>query len=183
MSSKEIILEKVDKLFAQVGYKNVTMRNISSESKTSTGSIYHFFKKGKSEIALTILENYYQEVINGFNSIINKKVFDLSMQECVQELIDLFVKLNSKYQSSPELQKVSLGKAGKDIQDKIQNEIVNKFSFMIKLKCPNLLDYEIELKSKICCILCDRIFEEWENSHEDAIIVEMKKAVISYLQT
>jgi AcrR family transcriptional regulator len=182
MSIKETVLKVADQLFAQEGYKNVSMSTISSTSKISIGSIYHAFKEGKEEIAHTILENYFNDLIAGFNQLLNQDVLDLTLDECIQNLIQLFTALNSRYQSSPELQKVVKTPKTKELAQHIRKEIISKFALFLRLKIPDLTMEEASWKSRICCVLCDSIFEEWESSHEQRILEEMEMVVIKYLK-
>lgn len=182
MSIKEKVLQVSDLLFAQEGYKNVSMSTISSVSKISIGSIYHAFKGGKEEIAHTILENYFNDLITGFNQLLNQEVIDLSLEECIKKLIELFTGLNSRYQSSPELQKKAKNQKSKDLAQHIRKEIISKFALFLRLKIPNLTIEEANWKSRICYVLCDSIFDEWESSHEEQLIKEMELVVLSYLK-
>jgi AcrR family transcriptional regulator len=182
MSVKEIILQVCDQLFAQKGYKNVSMSTISSTAKISIGSIYNAFKGGKEEIAYTILSNYFNELIVGFNQLLNQEMLDLSLKECIQRLIQLFVELNSRYQSSPELQKIAKNQQSKELAQHIRLEIIAKFALFLRLKLPNLTADEANWKSRICYVLCDSIFDEWETSHEPRFIKEMELVVLKYLE-
>jgi AcrR family transcriptional regulator len=181
MSVKETILQVSDQLFAQEGYKNVSMNMISSTSKISIGSIYNAFKGGKEEIAYTILSNYFNELIIGFNQLLNQEVLDLSLQECIRRLIQLFVELNSRYQSSPELQKIAKNQRSKELAQHIRSEIIAKFALFLRLKLRNLTVEEANWKSRISYVLCDSIFDEWETSHEPQLIQEMELVVLRYL--
>ncbi|MBW4511777.1 MAG: TetR/AcrR family transcriptional regulator [Scytonematopsis contorta HA4267-MV1] len=182
MSIKEKVLQVSDQLFAQEGYKNVPMSTISSVSKVSIGSIYHAFKGGKEEIAHAILENYFNDLISSFNQLLNQDIIDLSLDECVKKLIQLFTELNSRYQSSPELQKIVKNQKTRDLAQNIRQEIISKFALFLRLKIPNLTMSEANWKSRICYVLCDSIFDEWESSHEEQLLKEMEVVVINYLK-
>lgn len=181
MSIKETILQSADRLFAQKGYESVSMQDISKDSKISIGSIYHAFKGGKEEIAYSILSNYFNKLILGFNELLNQEVLELTLRGCIKKIITLFVDLNFQYQSSPELQRISKSKETKELVDKIKSQIIGKFSLFLRLKIPNMNTEEASWKSKISYILCNSIFDEWEISHEQRLITEMEFAVIRYL--
>jgi AcrR family transcriptional regulator len=74
---KQHILQCAQKLFDEFGYDNVTIREIASESHSSIGSIYHFFRD-KSELLM--------ESIMRVDDLYNKAYSDIKQTPQFQEL-------------------------------------------------------------------------------------------------
>ncbi len=59
MTAREKVISTALKLFTEKGYFNTSMRDITRESKVSTGSIYHYFKD-KEGVAAAL----YQDMLD-----------------------------------------------------------------------------------------------------------------------
>ncbi|MHA2290220.1 MAG: TetR/AcrR family transcriptional regulator [Promethearchaeota archaeon] len=58
ISTKEKILAVTEDLIENLGYVNVSARNIAKEAGISVGTLYHHFPQGKMEIVIKIGEKY-----------------------------------------------------------------------------------------------------------------------------
>lgn len=61
-NSKEILIEVASRLFRLRGYDGVGLSDIIEESGIPKGSLYHYFPKGKEELAIAAI-NHTKEVV------------------------------------------------------------------------------------------------------------------------
>lgn len=63
-SSKEVLIEVASRLFRIRGYYGVGLKDIIEESGIPKGSLYHYFPKGKEELAIEAI-NHTKEMVVG----------------------------------------------------------------------------------------------------------------------
>lgn len=63
-NSKEILIETASRLFRIRGYYGVGLNEIIEESGVPKGSLYHYFPKGKEQLAVEAINHTKQIVIN-----------------------------------------------------------------------------------------------------------------------
>lgn len=61
MSPRDTVLHSALELFTHEGYFNTSMRDITRESRVSTGSIYHYFKD-KEGLAVALYQNLLERM-------------------------------------------------------------------------------------------------------------------------
>lgn len=61
MSARDTVLHSALELFTHKGYFNTSMRDITRESRVSTGSIYHYFKD-KEGVASALYQNLLERM-------------------------------------------------------------------------------------------------------------------------
>lgn len=61
--TKTLILNTSKELFITQGYEKTTIRQIITKAGVTTGSLYHFFTN-KEDILLSIIKDYFIEIIN-----------------------------------------------------------------------------------------------------------------------
>ena len=90
-TSKDILIEAASRLFRIRGYYGVGLKEIVEESSIPKGSLYHYFPKGKEELAIEAINHAKDLVLREI-----KHVFDShddpvkALQEHVYELSKLF---------------------------------------------------------------------------------------------
>ncbi|WP_458353299.1 TetR/AcrR family transcriptional regulator [Peribacillus frigoritolerans] len=87
-NSKDILIEAASRLFRIRGYYGVGLKDIIEESGIPKGSLYHYFPKGKEELAIEAIihtkEFVIDEIKRGFDEIedpikaIQSHIFHLS---------------------------------------------------------------------------------------------------------
>ncbi|MCP4113356.1 MAG: TetR/AcrR family transcriptional regulator [Desulfobacteraceae bacterium] len=84
MSKKQAILETATRLFAEKGYKETSVAEISRITGAAEGTIFHHFKN-KEDIFISILRNAKEGIIEEFERYIGEREFKtgLDMMESV----------------------------------------------------------------------------------------------------
>jgi len=73
MSNRDKVLETALKLFSEKGYFNTSMRDITSQSQVSTGSVYHYFKD-KEGVAYALYESMIVRMSHELQTIMQEQV-------------------------------------------------------------------------------------------------------------
>ena len=143
------ILTTSDELFAKKGFENVSMQDISKASKISIGSIYHAFKNGKEEIAITLLKNYALDLQTRFGELLNQSILDEDLEKIFISIITILLELGQKYPSSFQLSSFIQTKELQELNQKIEMEICSKITFLLRLKIPEMNTQQAELETPI----------------------------------
>jgi len=125
-NNREKILETARMLFPKYGYNGISIREIASKAKLTTGAIYFHFKN-KKDIYKTICLEAIEILISSFREGINKKqtpnqklisTFDSYLQffDEHRDYYNILMEVKSDYES---------------MGDSEKNEIVGKFSQLI----------------------------------------------------
>lgn len=94
MSKKNDILKAALRLFAEKGYKETPITELSLETGAAEGTIFYHFKS-KEEILLSILENTRKEITNGFEHYFHERKFRNGL-EMMEGLISFNLYLATK---------------------------------------------------------------------------------------
>ena len=185
MLSTAKILKASDQLFAQQGFENVSMQDISKASKVSIGSIYHAFK-GKDDIAVTLLENYILDLQTKFGEIFNQTILDEKLENIIQKIISILLELGQKYPSTFGLSKIVQNPELERLDQKMELETCSKIVFLLRLKLPELSLTHVNIKAKMCYWICSCILEKWEFQKDDLdknnLIKELETLLLGYLE-
>ena len=79
MNNRDKVLQTALKLFTEKGYFNTSMRDITSHSQVSTGSVYHYFKD-KEGVAYALYESMIVRMRNELQNIM--KQYDSAHDQC-----------------------------------------------------------------------------------------------------
>lgn len=118
---KNEIKEKIDNAalaaFVKDGYKGVSMRQIANGAGMTVGNIYRYYKN-KDELFSKLLLPSFESIISLVNgSNVNSHVESEKIDISIQEIIDMFLEIHSKYSS--ELHILINGCDGSQIEDPI----------------------------------------------------------------
>jgi len=97
MSKKEIILEIATKLFAEKGFKETSVSELSRITGAAEGTIFYHFKN-KEEIFLSVLKNVKEGIIREFEQYISEKKFETGI-EMMENIIFFYLYLAGKMES------------------------------------------------------------------------------------
>ena len=89
MSKKESILQAATWLFANKGFKDASVAELSKMTGAAEGTIFYHFKS-KEILFLKVLESVKLKIMNDFESYVAQKVF-LSGLEMVLEIISFYL--------------------------------------------------------------------------------------------
>jgi TetR/AcrR family transcriptional regulator, lmrAB and yxaGH operons repressor len=118
--SKENVIAKLSDVFRQHGYEGASLSKISEATGLSRASLYHYFPKGKEEMAATVLDRLYTNLEANLLKPLQKKGKPLDRVRDMGKTLDLFY--NSGY-SSCFLDLLSIGEAQSLFQSPIQQTL------------------------------------------------------------
>ena len=90
--NKKIILETAFGLFYEYGYKEMSITVLQEKLDIGRATLYYYFK-GKEELFLNSIEQYY---INEFNTFYNSLEETLSIEELIYKYVDYYNDLYNK---------------------------------------------------------------------------------------
>jgi AcrR family transcriptional regulator len=91
ISRKEAILMAATILFAEKGFKDTSMAELSKMTGTAEGTIFYHFNN-KEELFLNILEKVKQDIIREFEQYLKKSRFDNGL-EMIEGAITFYIQL------------------------------------------------------------------------------------------
>lgn len=90
-TSKDILIEAASRLFRIRGYFGVGINEIIEESGIPKGSLYHYFPKGKEELAIEAINHAKDIVLREINHVFDSHDDPvLALQDHVYDLAKLF---------------------------------------------------------------------------------------------
>ena len=92
MSKKDDILQTALHLFAEKGFKDTTMTELSKATGVAEGTIFYHFKS-KEDIFLAILENARKDITDEFSPYFGEKSFSNGL-EIVKGIISFYLYLS-----------------------------------------------------------------------------------------
>ncbi len=94
LALKTKILEAAEKLMAEKGFENLSMRKIAKEIDYSPTTIYRFFKD-KNDLLSTIISRNHIEITKRFQKVLENEA--LSPFEKLKQLIKEYIKFGIEY--------------------------------------------------------------------------------------
>lgn len=94
MSKKENILNAATRLFAEKGFKETTVAELSKMTGAAEGTIFHHFKS-KEDIFMTILKLMKDGITQEFKEYIASQTFDTGL-DMVEKVISFYLYLAAK---------------------------------------------------------------------------------------
>ncbi|MFJ7745416.1 TetR/AcrR family transcriptional regulator [Peribacillus sp. NPDC097295] len=90
-TSKEILIEAASRLFRIRGYYGVGLKGIIEESNIPKGSLYHYFPKGKEELAIEAINHAKEVVLRDIKHVFESNEDPVkALQDHVYEVSKLF---------------------------------------------------------------------------------------------
>ena len=74
MSKREALIDATQALLWERGYDATSPRQILARSQAGQGSLYHHFKQGKKELALTALEALEAKMVAAFEQLFDPRL-------------------------------------------------------------------------------------------------------------
>jgi TetR/AcrR family transcriptional repressor of lmrAB and yxaGH operons len=71
-NSRDILIEAASKLFRLRGYYGVGLNDIIEESGIPKGSLYHYFPKGKEELAIEAINHTKEMVLSDIQEVFER---------------------------------------------------------------------------------------------------------------
>ncbi len=94
MSKKETILNAATRLFAEKGFKETTVAELSKMTGAAEGTIFHHFKS-KEDIFMTILQTMKEGIIREFEEYIAGQTFKTGL-DMMENVISFYLDLAAK---------------------------------------------------------------------------------------
>ncbi|WP_407270422.1 TetR/AcrR family transcriptional regulator [Radiobacillus sp. PE A8.2] len=124
MSTRDQIIEAAAKLFAEHGYRGMTMKEIASEVGIKAPSVYAFFKN-KDEVFTSI----YQEALEGHLSAVEMQ---LQKSKTVKEQLYTILKAAVNFQFQEEIKSKILIRLIISPPDFLKDDIAKRFEVLEK---------------------------------------------------
>jgi AcrR family transcriptional regulator len=93
-SHRQDLLRQCLSLFAEHGFKTLTMRQIASSLGVSTGTLYHYFPN-KESIFVQLVEEFCEKDIDAFFA---QAPVEASLEEKLRQIMAFFLQQYSSYQ-------------------------------------------------------------------------------------
>ncbi|PZU98936.1 MAG: TetR/AcrR family transcriptional regulator [Pseudanabaena sp.] len=88
--SKDDVVAKLSDVFRQYGYEGASLSKISVATGLSRASLYHYFPKGKEEMAATVLDHLYASLEINLLKPLQVKGNPLDKVRAMGKTLDLF---------------------------------------------------------------------------------------------
>ena len=175
----EGLLEAAAAIFAEVGYEAATMRDIAERAGASIGSLYQFFPN-KEVVARAIKTRYCKELKEVWANLVA-----VSAKTPTIRLIDQFLNLTIKLsQEHPAIIRLidapSSAKPAADIKESLREQLVELFLTRKPRLSPNKAHRYAEVTLQMIRGLL-WLYLENERSEREALVAEMKSALVNYL--
>jgi AcrR family transcriptional regulator len=169
------ILDTAEQIFAEAGYEHTTTNAIAARAAVPIGSLYQFFPS-KEAILNALIERYADEM----NVLLHDPSLDmLPMVEAVNHLVDRLAIYDSTHAGF----KMILAATG--IADNMHNQIINHVDEILARRFPGL-PVEARRQGAIISVAIVKglmqLSRPPDSMPPDAILVEVKTALIAYLQ-
>lgn len=92
--SRNKLLESAKQLFADKGYKGVSVREICRNANLADGLLYHYFPKGKKELYREVVETNIKRIMQEMknrNSL--EKAIHMPLEEALENYYDSFMEI------------------------------------------------------------------------------------------
>ena len=173
------LLQAAAAIFAEVGFEAATMRDIAERAGASIGSLYQFFPN-KDVVARAVKTQYCQELKELWASLVA-----VSAKTTTSRLVDQFLKVTiSAIEEHPAIIRLmdaprSTNPAA-DIKESLRQQLVELFLTrkprMSPIKAHRYAEITVQMVRALLWI-----YVETEPSEREALIAEMKSALVNYL--
>lgn len=132
LKSKETVIKQLSTVFRSHGYDGTTLALLSEATGLVKASLYHYFPKGKQDMALAVIENrtelFRREVIAPIDP-------DLDLRQQFEMMCENLIHFYDHGRSSCSMEVFSLGQAGELFREIIAARVetwVQLFTTMIQ---------------------------------------------------
>jgi AcrR family transcriptional regulator len=173
------LLQAAAAIFAEVGFEAATMRDIAERAGASIGSLYQFFPN-KEVVARAVKTQYCQELKELWASLVA-----VSAKTTTSRLVDQFLKVTIRaIEEHPAI--IRLMDAPRstnpavDICESLRQQLVELFLTrkprMSPIKAHRYAEITVQMVRALLWL-----YVEIEPSERDALVAEMKSALVNYL--
>jgi AcrR family transcriptional regulator len=185
MTNKLTTIDKIinasTTLFYSNTYAATTLQDIVKESDISIGSIYHAFKNGKQDIADYIVNKYYSEFKSSLGNVLQTDLVNTPIETIVENLIQTLITIGEQYPCYYDPTFAATQNGYKEQEASLKSDVIGYTTLMLQIKKPNLTRSECEFKARISYVLWEGLLSEYEKTEDKAILKELKKIAINYL--
>ena len=89
MKKKDLILRTATLLFAEKGFKDTSISDLSKATGTAEGTIFYHFKN-KEHLFISILEHTKDEILREFDQYLGEMAFPSGL-EMLQETVSFYI--------------------------------------------------------------------------------------------
>ena len=173
------LLEAAAAIFSEVGYDAATMRDIAARAGASIGSLYQFFPN-KEVVARAIKTQYCQELKELWANLVA-----VSVKTPTIRLIDQFLNVTIKaIERHPAIIRLMdaprSSNPAADIKQSLREQLVELFLTRKPRMSPNKAHRYAEITVQMIRTIL-WLYLENERSEREALVSEMKSAVVNYL--
>jgi AcrR family transcriptional regulator len=173
------LLEAAATIFAEVGYEAATMRDIAGHAGASIGSLYQFFPN-KEVVARAIKTQYCQELKELWASLIA-----VSAKTPTTRLIDDFLNVTIKaIEQHPAIIRLMDAPRSSNPSPDIKESLREQLVALFRARKPRISQNKAHRYAEITVQMIRAmlwIYLEKERSEREALVSEMKSALVSYL--
>jgi AcrR family transcriptional regulator len=173
------LLEAAAAIFSEVGYEAATMRDIADRAGASIGSLYQFFPN-KDAVARAIKTQYCRELKELWANLVA-----VSAKTPTIRLIDQFLNVTIKaIEQHPAIIRLMdappAASPAPDIKESLREQLVELFLTRKRRISQNKAHRYAEITVQMIRAML-WLYLENERSERDALISEMKSALVNYL--
>lgn len=173
------LLEAAAAIFAEVGYEAATMRDIAGRAGASIGSLYQFFPN-KEVVARAIKTQYCQELKELWASLVA-----VSAKTPTTRLIDDFLNVTIKaIEQHPAIIRLMDAPRSSNPSPDIKESLREQLVALFRARKPRISQNKAHRYAEITVQMIRAmlwIYLEKERSEREALVSEMKSALVNYL--
>lgn len=173
------ILNSATEIFAEKGYYQTSIQNITQKAGVSTGTFYIYYKN-KEDVLLSI----YQQFFECLDSMIEKKMSE-KYSDSVEKLIVCTADIVSFYASNPDLslilltKTIGMSKISEDEYYKVFNHICSIFMEIISGIDSNEFD-DVYISSVAYVQILNGLTAQWIVYSSDRTLEDLIYTIIKY---
>jgi AcrR family transcriptional regulator len=173
------LLEAAAAIFSEVGYEAATMRDIAGRAGASVGSLYQFLPN-KEVVARAIKTQYCQELKERWAGLVT-----VSAETPTIQVIDVFLNVTIKeIEQHPAIIRLMdaprSASPAPDIKESLREQLVALFLTRKPRISRNKAHRYAEITVQMIRAML-WLYLENERSHREALVSEMKSALVNYL--
>ena len=174
------LLEAAAAIFAEVGFEAATMRDIAERAGASIGSLYQFFPN-KEVVARAIKTRYCQELKEVWAKLVAVSAKTPTMR-LVEQFLNVTIKAIEQHPAIIRLMDApsSATSPAADIKESVREQLVELFLARKPRLSPNKAHRYAEITVQMIRALL-WLYSENEGSEREALVAEMKSALVDYL--
>ncbi|WP_425419399.1 TetR/AcrR family transcriptional regulator [Oricola indica] len=151
--TKERILDAAERLFVRYGYKGVSMRLLTRESKVNLGAVHYHFG-GMESVLRALFEKHIVPLNQERHELLDKCLAEeADTYTSVRNLIEAYIRPSLRYPASSKPPKSLFARLQAQLSvdpspevrrviDRGYDEIGTRFARMLRAHCPHLADHE-----------------------------------------